>query len=225
MNSYLLACRYYFTNISSARHLTDPSSGFDLAVTSHADRVRRVFMAIESACSGLRPVRVILYLAKDDWHGQLPRSLARLKDRGLEIHRCENLGPHKKQQAYLAQGKSFDRPLVTIDDDVFYGENLLERLYSAWQAHPQEIHCSRARIMQIRLKELAPYKQWPPCTSSTGSLLAFPTGVGGVLYPPDFLLKLKFAGRAFLKRPGFRGGSNTGEWSDEEVPEVFARGS
>ncbi|MBT9610378.1 MAG: AraC family transcriptional regulator [Aquabacterium sp.] len=27
-----------------------------------------------------------------------------------------------------------------------------------------------------------------------------------------------------LKRPRFRGGSNTGEWSDEEVPEVFARG-
>ena len=27
---------------------------------------------------------------------------------------------------------------------------------------------------------------------------------------------------ADLKRPGFRGGSNTGEWSHEEVPEVFA---
>ncbi|MDQ5925935.1 MAG: Site-specific DNA-methyltransferase [Pseudomonadota bacterium] len=25
-----------------------------------------------------------------------------------------------------------------------------------------------------------------------------------------------------LKRPGFRGGSNTGEWSHEEVLEVFA---
>ena len=28
-----------------------------------------------------------------------------------------------------------------------------------------------------------------------------------------------------VKRPGFRGGSNTGEWSHEEVPEVFARGA
>ncbi|MCH8855088.1 MAG: hypothetical protein IIA03_02315 [Proteobacteria bacterium] len=28
-----------------------------------------------------------------------------------------------------------------------------------------------------------------------------------------------------LNRPGFRGGSNSGEWSHEEVPEVFARGS
>ena len=27
---------------------------------------------------------------------------------------------------------------------------------------------------------------------------------------------------AKLKRPGFRGGSNTGEWSHEEVLEVFA---
>ena len=28
-----------------------------------------------------------------------------------------------------------------------------------------------------------------------------------------------------LNRPGFRGGSNSGEWSHEEVPEVFARGA
>jgi hypothetical protein len=30
---------------------------------------------------------------------------------------------------------------------------------------------------------------------------------------------------AWVNRPGFRGGSNSGEWSHEEVPEVFARGS
>ena len=30
---------------------------------------------------------------------------------------------------------------------------------------------------------------------------------------------------ALVNRPGFRGGSNSGEWSHEEVPEVFARGS
>ena len=31
-----------------------------------------------------------------------------------------------------------------------------------------------------------------------------------------------FHQEAGLKRPGFRGGSNTGEWSHEEVLEVFA---
>jgi hypothetical protein len=33
-----------------------------------------------------------------------------------------------------------------------------------------------------------------------------------------FMLLLCLTG---LNRPGFRGGSNTGEWSHEEVPEVF----
>jgi hypothetical protein len=28
-----------------------------------------------------------------------------------------------------------------------------------------------------------------------------------------------------LNRPGFRGGSNSREWSHEEVPEVFTRGA
>jgi len=31
-----------------------------------------------------------------------------------------------------------------------------------------------------------------------------------------------WVGTGWVKRPGFRGGSNTGEWSHEEVPEVFA---
>lgn len=69
MKSYLLACRYHLANVASSRSLVDSSSDFDLSVTSHTDRVRRVFMAIESACSGLRPARVILYLAKEDWKG------------------------------------------------------------------------------------------------------------------------------------------------------------
>jgi hypothetical protein len=33
---------------------------------------------------------------------------------------------------------------------------------------------------------------------------------------------LEFSHEKGMKRPGFRGGSNTGEWSHEEVPEVFA---
>ena len=33
---------------------------------------------------------------------------------------------------------------------------------------------------------------------------------------------LKTGSQGTLNRPGFRGGSNSGEWSHEEVPEVFA---
>ena len=156
-------------------------------------------MAIESACSGLRPARVILYLAKDDWKGPLPSSLIRLKDRGLEIRECENLGPHKKQQGYLSQQESFERPLVTIDDDVFYAPDLLERLRNAWNANPHEIHCSRARRVLIQQGELMPYRTWPLCKVSQASHLTFSTGVGGGIYPPSFLAQLKAAGDGFRK--------------------------
>lgn len=199
MNSIFLACRYGLANVASSRSLIDSSSDFDLTLTSHTDRVRRVFMAIESACSGLRPARVILYLAKEDWNGPLPTSLLRLKDRGLEIRECENLGPHKKQQGYLSQQESFERPLVTIDDDVFYAPDLLERLRNAWNANPHEIHCSRARRMLIQRGQLMPYRTWPLCDVPHPSHLTFPTGVGGVIYPPSFLARLKAAGDGFKK--------------------------
>lgn len=199
MNSFFLACRYHLANVASSRSLIDPSSDFDLSVTSHTDRVRRAFMAIESACSGQRPARVILYLAKEDWKGPLPTSLLRLKERGLEIRECEDLGPHKKQQGYLSQQESFERPLVTIDDDVFYTPDLLQRLRNAWNANPHEIHCSRARRMLIQRGQLMPYRTWPLCDTPHPSHLTFPTGVGGVIYPPSFLAQLKAAGTGFKK--------------------------
>lgn len=197
MKSYLLAGWYYLCNLFKKSPLTDEGAAFDVALTSHSDRVLRVFMAIESACAQARPARVILFLSKEDWPKPLPRSIERLRSRGLEVIQCENVGPHKKQQAYLDSKDVFHRPLLTIDDDVFYDPHLLDRLASAWKARPQEIHCSRARRVSIQRGELLPYRSWPLCDQAHASYATFSTGVGGVIYPPAFLLHLKDAGKGF----------------------------
>jgi hypothetical protein len=197
MKSYLLAVWYYLCNLFKKTPLVDAQAGYDLALTSHSDRVLRAFMAIESACERARPARVMLFLSKDDWAHQLPPSLERLHARGLEVIECENVGPHKKQQAYLDSHTSFHRPLLTIDDDVFYDVDLLERLFSAWKSRPSEIHCSRARRVSIQRGELLPYRTWPLCDQSHASYATFSTGVGGVIYPPGFLAHLKEAGKGF----------------------------
>jgi len=43
-------------------------------------------------------------------------------------------------------------------------------------------------------------------------------------YEPGMSVSL-VARQEGLNRPVFRGGSNSGEWSHEEVPEVFTRGA
>lgn len=201
MKSHLLLAWHYAKNIFSHSLIVDRRSGYDLAITSHSDRVFRVFSAIESACSGSsKPRRAILFLSKEDFPKKLPASLERLRLRGLEIIVCENLRPHKKQQPYLKLNSTFDRPLITIDDDVFYDKNLTGSLFKAWQESPERIFCSRARVPRIRDGALLSYTTWPLCQHNEPTLWIFATGVGGVLYPPKFLQILRNAGDEFKSK-------------------------
>lgn len=197
VKSYLLFLRYALKNWLSKEKLVDESSAFDVSLTSHGDRVNRVHLAIESACSGIKPRRVILFLSREDWPGRLPKSLTRLCHRGLEVITCENDGPHKKLQPYLQMTASFVRPLITIDDDVFYEHLAFKHLFDAWLSDKAVIHCLRARSVLTNGDALMPYIAWPLCNSSAPSHLNFSTGVGGVLYPPDFLLLLKRVGLGY----------------------------
>ncbi len=196
--SYFLYLWFALVNRLSKKSLVDPQADFDVSLTSHADRVLRLHGAIESLCAGsVKPRRIILYLAAEDWPRPLPKTVQRLVGRGLEVIDCPNFGPHKKQQPYLQQQSTFRYPLITVDDDVYYDSDLLQRLVAAWRERPAEIHCSRARRIQFRGEEFAPYKSWPLCTGTEASHLNFATGVGGVLYPPAFLEFLKQAGDGF----------------------------
>lgn len=175
----------------------DESSAFDVSLTSHGNRVNRVHLAIESACSGIKPKRVVLFLSREDWPGRLPKSLMRLCHRGLEVITCENDGPHKKLQPYLRMNASFVRPLITIDDDVFYEHLAIKHLFDAWLSDKAVIHCLRARSVLLDEDGLMPYIAWPLCRSNEPSHLNFSTGVGGVLYPPEFLFAIKRGGSGF----------------------------
>lgn len=198
MKNHLLLVESYLYNLLFSPSIIDTRSGFDLALTSHSSRVSRAFAAIESVCSGpVKPRRVILFLSDEELSRPLPSPLARLASRGLEILRCEDVGPHTKLQPYLALHEHFTHPLVTIDDDVFYDRGLLRGLASAWAAQPEIIHCSRARKIMLRGSGFAPYASWPLCGDDEPSSSNFVTGVGGVIYPPGFLSALKIAGDGY----------------------------
>ncbi len=197
MKSYVLFIWYTLKGWISKEKLIDEGSAFDVTLTSHGDRVGRVHLAIESACNGIKPKRIILFLSREDCPGRLPKSLMRLCHRGLEVITCENDGPHKKIQPYLRMHASFVRPLITIDDDVFYQNLAFELLLRAWLGNRTVIHCLRARSVLMDGCKLMPYTAWPLCKNTEASHLHFSTGVGGVIYPPEFLLVLKRGGSGF----------------------------
>jgi hypothetical protein len=175
-------------------------SGPIVSVTTYGKRVRSAYLALESIGDGsVLPSRMILWVDDKSLFQNIPRSLRRLEERGLEIKLTANYGPHKKYYSYLESTETFDTPLVTADDDMIYPRSWLSGLVGSFKRNETVVNCYRAHVMKIVDGEIAPYLSWSPCRSVAPSFLNFSTGVSGSIYPPAFLRKLKAAGKDFAQ--------------------------
>jgi hypothetical protein len=187
----------YVRNAAGKANVTQPG-GPVVSLTTHGTRCRTVFLAVESIARGtLLPSRLILWIDDIKLFERLPRTIKRLQSRGLEVHFCPNYGPHTKYYPYLETQSSFDRPLVTADDDQLYPQYWLAKLAQAHESYPDCINCHWAVIMDVDDGGIAPYHRWKRCASPEPSYRYFALGVSGVIYPPRFLALLKELGTAF----------------------------
>lgn len=180
------------------------ASGPVVSLTTHGARCDNVHLAIESIAWGWRkPSRLILWLDDARRFNDLPASLRRLQQRGLEIELTDNFGPHTKYYPYVASQPSHDVPLVTADDDIVYPRWWLKRLIAAHAMWPDQICCYRAHVVALSPADgtgdgaILQYSDWPPCESREPQCRHFATGVSGVIYPPSFLDFLRRHGDAF----------------------------
>lgn len=130
--------------------------------------------------------KVQLWVAHDD-AAKLPNDVRALEKHGLEIRTSADMRSYKKLIPALKERP--DCFYVTADDDVYYPPEWLAGLVAEQKAHPGSVIATRSH-MAHRDKEgrLAPYETWELAASQTenrddGRVL-FPTGVGGILYPP-----------------------------------------
>jgi hypothetical protein len=174
------------------------SGGPVVSLTTYEPRWPSVHYTIESiGCGGLRPSRLVLWIAPSVLELGTPETLQRQVARGLEIRTCEDLGPHKKYFPLVTEALA-TRELVTADDDVLYWGDWLETLVAASRQRPQHIHAHRANVMAFDAEgRFRPYVEWPACRTTRPSPLHFFTGVGGVLYPPPLQDALRLAGDGF----------------------------
>lgn len=129
----------------------------------------------------------ILWIAHADMD-QLPRDVLTLRDHGLEIRACEDLRSYKKLIPAWREDPA--RYFVTADDDVYYPPHWLAALVETARAHPRMVVAHRARVVEFGPDgHFAPYKDWPLLEGAQQSgpvpTLVMPTGIGGVLYPPN----------------------------------------
>lgn len=131
---------------------------------------------------------IILWISHQD-KSSLPGEVIDLQNFGLTIHFCEDLKSYKKIVPAL---EAFpDCYIVTADDDVFYNEDWLRSLIRTYNSRKTIVAC-RCHLAEISDDGyFMPYRTWTFSTSRlqnpNNHTRLFPTGVGGVLYPPGSL--------------------------------------
>lgn len=161
-----------------------------VSLTSFPARIDDVWICIESILrQTFKPDKIILWLATEQFPDKkIPKSVSQLKTRGLEVRFCEeNIRAHKK---YLHTLKNYPKAnIITVDDDLYYDDTLLENLYLLHKKHPNYIVTNRAHKIKFdKNNKVKVYRKWSHnVTTKEASHLLLATGGAGTLYPPKSL--------------------------------------
>lgn len=177
-------CGLTTPGVSGKRH----SPELIVSLTSHPQRIRLVHKSLMSILQQAEKAdRVILWLTEKDFPGRendLPESLVALKEYGLSIEWCENLGPYQKLIPALR--KYPDAVIVTADDDMQYDTDWLGLLWKAYQKEPGYIQCHRPAMLEFDDGEFVwttTGKRYYPHATYLHRGISH----AGVLYPPRSL--------------------------------------
>ncbi len=158
-----------------------------VSLTSYPARYPTLAMTLKSLLDQtVAADRTILWIAHDDF-ATLPEAVIKLVAAGLDIRRCDDLRSYKKLIPALDAYP--DAYIVTADDDVYYAPAWLEGLVTAAAGGGRNVVAGRVHLMRCDARGLAvPYATWELATSHrtppSADTRLFPTGVGGILYPP-----------------------------------------
>lgn len=181
-------------HLLSIPNLRNMDNDIVVSLTSYGRRVRTnvVYYTLVSLLrQKIQPDKIVLWLAEDEWNNELlPSRLKKLKAKGVEICYCKDLKSYKKLIPTLR--KYPNSTIITVDDDMIYSKDTIQTLVEEHLKYPREIICTEARKPIIKNGIPQNYNEWDdnqlvPFEDGFSSLLLFPVGVGGVLYPVNSL--------------------------------------
>ena len=165
-----------------------------VSLTSYRGRIKWVYIPISSMLIGnVKPSRLILYLSRDEFPnelGDMPKELIQLQSHGLTIEFVDgNLRSHKK---YRYAFESFpNHKIITIDDDIIYPYDFLERISAINEGLGEKATISLlAMKMEKRGLEYIAYGKWDYVfTNEKGDELLLMGGYGCLYNQPGVLLE------------------------------------
>lgn len=161
-----------------------------VSLTSYPKRMYDIHLCLYSLLTqNLKPDKLILWLAKSQFpegEDDVPIKVRNLCQFGLEIRWCEDVKSYKKIIPALLEFPN--DVIVTADDDIYYPDNWLEKLYSEYQSNGKGIYAHRCHRIKTEGRRILSYERWEKCISLASTQYQnFFTSGGGVLYAPHAL--------------------------------------
>lgn len=157
-----------------------------VSLTTYGKRIYDVCLAIESIMQGtLLPNKIILWLSDKEFSDDtLPLTIKNQQKRGLSVKYTRDIKSYKKIIPTLRENPN--SIVVTIDDDVIYDYDMLEKLIVSYKKDPLAIHANMIHNATMDSDGIMSYTKWEHKIDNTVDTKPtyFMIGVGGVLYPP-----------------------------------------
>lgn len=175
-----------------------------VSVTSYPKRILTIDKILESVINQtILPNKIVLYLSKHEFKDfdKIP-DLKQYEEYGFEIHWCdENLKSHKKW--FYALQEYQDDLVITMDDDILYGNTAIEKLLKYHEKYPNAVIARRAHLITCNSDySIAQYNDWyTECSLYVGTPrmdLVATTG-SGTLFPPHIFEKEIFNKDRFME--------------------------
>jgi hypothetical protein len=167
----------------------DPDWKFEVSVTSHPARFNALATSLAALKTQiLQPQSINVFIADSDM-AVLPDSVKQLEKSGyIKITSCDDLGSGKKLiPALKTQGK---HPIITIDDDLYFENDLFLHLMINHYLYPATIIAARVhRLATNEAGEVLSFSEWHKHYDLTEGPAKdlMPTTGAGTLFPPKAL--------------------------------------
>lgn len=179
-------------NLLHKKKQLDPDSNLIVSLTTFPPRINHVILTLKSILNqSVKPARIMLYLSEEQFvYNSLPKSLKNLQEYGVTIEFVK--GDIKSYKKLLYAKSQFpNQSIITADDDVCYPVNWLENMLNTSLKHPNDIIFYRGHIIFDNYGHILTYKKMlkNDTTGLRTSADFMPTGVCGILYPPNSMHK------------------------------------
>ena len=159
---------------------------FEVSVTSHPARFNALALSLKALKSQiLQPQSINVFIAETDI-AVLPDSIKELEKSGfIKISPCEDLGSGKKLIPALKVQSNL--PIITIDDDLYFENDLFLHLMINHYLYPDAIIAARVHQLAVNdSKDVLPFSTWHKHydLSEGPSNDLMPTSGAGTLFPP-----------------------------------------